>query len=48
VLRKHGLHADGTVRNTVVFSIIDDEWSQKKAALQTLVENGALVEKTGK
>ena len=48
VLRKHGLMADGTVRDTVVFSIIDDEWSQKKAALQTLVENGALVEKTGK
>lgn len=25
VLRRHGLHADGTVRDTVVFSIIDDE-----------------------
>lgn len=37
VLRKHGLHADGTVRDTVVFSIIDDEWPEKKAALQQLV-----------
>jgi len=37
-LRKHGLHADGTVRDTVVFSIIDDEWPDKKAALQRLVQ----------
>ena len=37
VLRKHGLHADGTVRDTVVFSIIDDEWPEKKAALLQLI-----------
>lgn len=37
-LRKHGLHADGTVRDTIVFSIIDDEWPEKKAALQKLVQ----------
>lgn len=37
VLRKHGLHADGTVRDTVVFSIIDDEWPEKKAALLELI-----------
>lgn len=37
-LRKHGLHADGTVRDTIVFSIIDDEWPEKKAALQQLVQ----------
>lgn len=36
ILRKHGLHADGTVRDTVVFSIIDDEWPEKKAALLEL------------
>lgn len=48
VLRKHGLMADGTVRDTVVFSIIDEEWPQKKAALQALAEGGSLVEKTGK
>lgn len=38
VLRKHGLHADGTVRDTVVFSIIDDEWPQTKKNLLQLVE----------
>lgn len=37
VLRKHGLHADGTIRDTVVFSIIDDEWPEKKAALLQLI-----------
>jgi N-acetyltransferase len=37
VLRKHGLHADGTIRNTVVFSIIDDEWDAVKEKLNTLV-----------
>jgi RimJ/RimL family protein N-acetyltransferase len=39
VLRKHGLHADGTVRNTIVFSIIDDEWPRKKQALLQLIES---------
>lgn len=39
VLRKHGLHADGTVRDTVVFSIIDDEWPGKKEALLQLIES---------
>lgn len=38
VLRKHGLHADGTVRDTVVFSIIDDEWPQTKDRLLKLIE----------
>lgn len=37
-LRKHGLHADGTVRDTIVFSIVDDEWPEKKAALQKLIQ----------
>lgn len=37
VLRKHGLHADGTVRDTIVFSIIDDEWPEKKAALLKMI-----------
>lgn len=37
-LRKHGLHADGTVRDTIVFSIVDDEWGEKKAALQKLIQ----------
>jgi N-acetyltransferase len=38
VLRKHGIHADGTVRDTIVFSIIDDEWPEKKAALLQLIQ----------
>jgi RimJ/RimL family protein N-acetyltransferase len=38
VLRKHGLHADGTVRDTVVFSIIDDEWPQIKVRLLQMIE----------
>lgn len=38
LLRKHGLHADGTMRHTVVFSIIDDEWPQKKQDLLTLIQ----------
>lgn len=38
VLRKHGLHADGTLRDTVVFSIIDDEWPVTKARLLKLIE----------
>ncbi|MCW3073101.1 MAG: family N-acetyltransferase [Flaviaesturariibacter sp.] len=37
VLRKHGLHADGTVRDTVVFSVIDDEWPETKAKLTQLI-----------
>jgi RimJ/RimL family protein N-acetyltransferase len=37
VLRKHGLHADGTVRDTVVFSVIDDEWPETKEKLVQLI-----------
>lgn len=45
VLRKHGLHADGTVRDTVVFSVIDDEWPQTKQRLLNMIENEKAVEK---
>jgi RimJ/RimL family protein N-acetyltransferase len=38
ILRKHGLHADGTIRHTVVFSIIDDEWPAVKQKLQVMIE----------
>jgi RimJ/RimL family protein N-acetyltransferase len=34
VLRNHRRHADGTIRDTVVFSIIDVEWPAVKANLQ--------------
>jgi RimJ/RimL family protein N-acetyltransferase len=41
VLRKHGFRNDGARKDTVVFSIIDDEWPEKKAALQTLIASYA-------
>ncbi|MBT2677928.1 GNAT family N-acetyltransferase [Bacillus sp. ISL-35] len=34
VLRKHRIIADGYVRDTVVFSIINDEWLKVKALLE--------------
>lgn len=34
VLRNHARHADGTARDTVVFSIIDTEWAGVKRHLQ--------------
>ena len=36
VLRKAALRNDGSWRHTVVFSIIDDEWPEKKQKLQEL------------
>jgi RimJ/RimL family protein N-acetyltransferase len=36
-LRKATIRNDGSWRNTVVFSIIDDEWPEKKKNLQALV-----------
>ncbi|MEP6748529.1 MAG: GNAT family protein [Bacteroidota bacterium] len=36
-LRKYGFRNDGSVRNTVVFSIIDDEWPAKKENLLRLI-----------
>jgi RimJ/RimL family protein N-acetyltransferase len=37
VLRKHGYRMDGTLRDAVIFSIIDDEWPEKKEKLLRLV-----------
>jgi N-acetyltransferase len=42
VLRKVGYRADGETRSMVVFSILDDEWPEKKEKLQTLIANCAL------
>ena len=36
-LRKHAIRPDGVFRNTVIFSIINDEWPQKKKHLVQLV-----------
>jgi len=33
VLRKHAFRNDGSRRDTVVFSILDDEWPEKKALI---------------
>lgn len=38
ILRKHKRHADGSVRDTVVFSIIDSEWPQVKQDLQARLQ----------
>lgn len=40
VLRKHSYRGDGSTRDTVVFSIINDEWpSKKEKLLQLISEN---------
>ena len=35
ILRSHRRHADGSVRDTVVFSILDNEWPAVRAHLQS-------------
>ncbi|MFT3932349.1 MAG: GNAT family protein [Chitinophagaceae bacterium] len=40
VLRKYGFRNDGSIRHTVVFSIIDDEWPMKKENLLRLISAG--------
>jgi RimJ/RimL family protein N-acetyltransferase len=40
VLRKFAIRNDGSRRDTVVFSIIDDEWPEKKQLLQQMVKAG--------
>jgi RimJ/RimL family protein N-acetyltransferase len=34
VLRKHMILPDGTIRNSVFFSILDDEWPRVKSRLE--------------
>ena len=41
VLRKHSYQPDGSHRSTVLFSIIDEEWPEKKIKLQQLVKEGS-------
>jgi len=38
VLRKFAIRNDGSRRDTVVFSIIDDEWPEKKERLRQMVQ----------
>jgi len=37
ILRKHGYRSDGTIRHTVVYSIIDDEWPEAKEKMLRLI-----------
>jgi RimJ/RimL family protein N-acetyltransferase len=39
VIRHHGLRRDGTVRNTVVYSILRGEWPEVRSHLQYLLEH---------
>jgi RimJ/RimL family protein N-acetyltransferase len=41
VLRNHKRHADGTPRDTVIFSIIDAEWQGVKRHLQYRLDSHA-------
>jgi len=41
VLRNHRRHADGSLRDTVVFSILDNEWPGVKRNLRYRLEQGA-------
>ena len=40
-LRKHQINADGTSRDSVYFSIIDDEWPDRKSRLEAMLARGA-------
>lgn len=42
VLRNHRRHADGSLRDTVVFSILDSEWPGVKSNLRHRLEKGVL------
>jgi RimJ/RimL family protein N-acetyltransferase len=37
VLRKHGYRNDGSIRHTVIYSIIDDEWPEAKEKILSLI-----------
>jgi N-acetyltransferase len=39
VLRKYGYRGDGSLRDSVLYSIISDEWPEKKRALENLLQN---------
>lgn len=41
-LRKYAIRPDGVLRNTVIFSIVDDEWTSKKERLIKLVADSSV------
>lgn len=47
VLRRHKRRADGSFRDTVVFSILADEWPTARAALDHRIERDAASSATG-
>ncbi len=38
VLRNHMIRPDGTIRHSVIYSVIDSDWPQVKARLESLLE----------
>ncbi len=38
-LRKHMLHADGSIRDSVYFSIVDEEWPNAKRTLEAMLRD---------
>jgi len=40
-LRKHQINADGTPRDSVYFSIVDDEWPDRKRRLGAMLGRDA-------
>ncbi len=41
VLRKHAVRDDGVWRDTVYYSVLDDEWPGVKSRLEAMMERGA-------
>lgn len=37
LLRKHSMQPDGSIRHTAIFSIVDDEWPEKKDRLRQMI-----------
>ena len=46
VLRHHALRRDGTVRDTVMYSVVRGDWPEIKAHLQYKLQQGALAAKS--
>lgn len=44
MLRKTGYRNDGAIKHTVIFSIIDEEWPEKKERLKTWIAGQAIIQ----
>lgn len=47
ILRKHGVTASGRVRDSVSYSILDDEWPEVKAGLEAKLDRASAPRTTG-